>query len=57
MAAKTFFNLYQQGFIRTAVCIPEVRVADVSFNTKKTIELARRAARQKAIIAIFPEAI
>ncbi len=55
MAAKTFFNLYQQGFIRTAVCIPEVRVADVSFNTQKTIELARKAARQKAIIAIFPE--
>jgi len=55
MAAKTFFNLYQQGFIRTAVCIPEVRVADVSFNTRKTIELARKAARQKAIIAIFPE--
>ncbi|MRR16479.1 MAG: NAD(+) synthase [Deltaproteobacteria bacterium] len=55
MAAKTFFNLYQQGFIRAAVCIPEVRVADVSFNTQKTIELARKAAHQKAIIAIFPE--
>ena len=55
MAAKIFFNLYQQGFIRTAVCIPEVRVADISFNTKKTIELARKAARQKATIAIFPE--
>ena len=55
MAAKTFFNLYHHGFIRTAVCIPEIKVADVSFNTQKTIELAKKAAQQKAILAIFPE--
>jgi len=52
---NNFFNLYSQGFIRTAVCIPEVKVADVAFNTGKTIELARQAARQNAILAIFPE--
>ncbi|PKN20374.1 MAG: NAD(+) synthase [Deltaproteobacteria bacterium HGW-Deltaproteobacteria-6] len=55
MAAKTFFNLYHQGFIRAAVCIPEVKVADVSFNTQKTIELAKKAAQQKAVLALFPE--
>lgn len=55
MAAKTFFNLYHHGFIRTAVCIPEIKVADVSFNTQKTIELAKKAAQQKALLAIFPE--
>ncbi|NMC92808.1 MAG: NAD(+) synthase, partial [Smithella sp.] len=58
MAAErrdTFFNLYNHGFVRAAVCIPEVKVADVSFNTQKTIELARKAARQKAMLAIFPE--
>ncbi len=58
MAAKKndpFFNLYNQGFIRAAVCIPEVKVADVSFNTQKTIELATKAAKQNAIVAIFPE--
>ena len=55
MAAKTFFNLYHHGFIRTAVCIPEIKVADVSFNVQKTIELAKKAAQQKAILAIFPE--
>ena len=53
--ANRFFNLYNQGFIRTAVCIPEVKVADTVFNTKKTIELAHKAASQKAILAIFPE--
>jgi len=55
MAAKTFFNLYHQGFVRAAVCIPEVKVADVSFNVQKTMELAKKAAQQKAILAIFPE--
>jgi NAD+ synthase (glutamine-hydrolysing) len=50
-----FFNLYNHGFIRAAVCIPELKVADTSFNTQKTIELAREAASNKAILAIFPE--
>ena len=50
-----FFNLYNQGFIRVAVCLPEVRVADVFFNATQTIRLAREAADRKAIFAIFPE--
>ncbi|MGA9110869.1 MAG: NAD(+) synthase [Smithella sp.] len=52
---KSFFNLYNHGFIRAAVCIPELKVADTFFNTQKTIELAREAASHKAILAIFPE--
>jgi len=52
---KSFFNLYNHGFIRAAVCIPELKVADTLFNTQKTIELAREAASHKAILAIFPE--
>jgi len=52
---EQFFNLYHHGFIRAAVCIPELRVADTFFNTQKTIELAREAASQKAILAVFPE--
>lgn len=53
--ADSFFNLYNHGFVRTAVCVPELRVSDVPFNTHKTIELAQKAARQKAVLAIFPE--
>jgi NAD+ synthase (glutamine-hydrolysing) len=52
---SNFFNLYNHGFIRAAVCIPELKVADTFFNTQKTIELAREAASNKAILAIFPE--
>ena len=50
-----FFNLYNHGFIRTAVCLPEVRVADVSFNTAETIALIKKAADEKALFALFPE--
>lgn len=52
---KSFFNLYNHGFIRVAVCIPELKVSDTVFNTQKTIELARQAEKYKAMLAIFPE--
>ena len=55
MNQKQFFNLYNQGFIRVALCIPDVRVADVSFNATETIKLARQAAAGDAIFALFPE--
>jgi len=50
-----FFNLYRHGFIRAAVCIPEVKVADSVFNAGETIRLAREAADRKAVFALFPE--
>ncbi len=53
--ADSFFNLYRHGFIKAAVCIPELRVADPDFNAEKTIILAQEAARNHAILALFPE--
>ena len=50
-----YFNLYSHGFIRTAVCVPEVKVADTRFNAAETIRLAREAAEQHACFALFPE--
>ena len=55
MKTKQFFNLYNQGFIRVALCIPDVRVADVAFNTEETIKMARQAAEGHAIFSLFPE--
>ncbi|MDX9745730.1 MAG: NAD(+) synthase [Syntrophales bacterium] len=52
---KAFFNLYHHGFIRAAVCVPDVRVGDPDYNTEKTIELINEAARGKAVFALFPE--
>lgn len=56
MTGKTeFFNLYNHGFIRVAVGVPEARVADPSFNAARTIELMERAERQRAVLVLFPE--
>jgi NAD+ synthase (glutamine-hydrolysing) len=52
---NNFFNLYKHGFIRVAVAIPEVLVADPVFNVTHTIELAQKAAEEKAVLALFPE--
>ena len=57
MKEKHFFNLYNQGFIRVALCIPEVRVADIDFNTGEMIKMARQAAASDAIYALFPELV
>jgi NAD+ synthase (glutamine-hydrolysing) len=55
VAQKDFFNLYAHGFARVAVATPLVRVADPGYNGAQTLELMRRAAREKVALAIFPE--
>ncbi len=51
----SFFNLYSHNFIRAAVAIPEVRVADPTFNAGQTIALMQQAAQRHAVLAAFPE--
>jgi len=55
MTMKNYFNIYRHGFIRAAVCIPEVKVADTAFNVKSTLKMARKAADNHAVFALFPE--
>ncbi len=50
-----FFNIYSQGFVRVAACIPRVKVSDPLFNARETLDLARQAHDGKALIAVFPE--
>lgn len=50
-----FFNLYAHGFARVALATPEVRIGDPAANAAATLALMRQAARQKAIVAVFPE--
>lgn len=52
---NAFFNLYNHKFIRVAVAIPEVRVADPYFNATHTVSLMEKAGERKACIALFPE--
>ncbi|SES62836.1 NAD+ synthase (glutamine-hydrolysing) [Nitrosomonas marina] len=52
---REFFNLYNHGFVRVAVGIPEVRVADVEFNAAATIALMHQAVDRHAALVLFPE--
>ena len=53
--AAEFFNLYNHGFLRAAVGIPEVRVAEPTFNAARTVELMEQAGREQAGLILFPE--
>ncbi|HEU4440753.1 MAG TPA: NAD(+) synthase [Burkholderiales bacterium] len=52
---KDFFNLYRHGFARMAVATPLVRVGDPQYNLDATVKLMREAARERAVLAVFPE--
>ena len=36
MKSEPFHNPYSHGFVRAAVCIPWVRVADPAYNAERT---------------------
>jgi NAD+ synthase (glutamine-hydrolysing) len=50
-----FGSIYTHGFIRAAVCVPTLRVADPRFNAERTLALARKASEAHAAVALFPE--
>src|SRR6266576_2693792 len=52
---ERFHSLYSHGFVRAAVCIPSLRVADPIFNAERTLELARTASKSNVAVALFPE--
>ena len=51
----SFFNLYHHNFVRLAVAVPEVRVADPAFNGDRTIELMHQADARRCALVVFPE--
>jgi NAD+ synthase (glutamine-hydrolysing) len=55
IACMRFDSIYSHGFVRTAVCIPAVRVAEPRHNAAHTVELARRASDAKAAVELVPE--
>jgi NAD+ synthase (glutamine-hydrolysing) len=52
---RSFHTPYSHGFVRVAVCVPMLRVADPDFNAEHTLGLARRASEMNAAVALFPE--
>ena len=52
---KDFFNLYRHGFARLALATPTVRIGDPAHNLDATLALMQQAAREKAVLVVFPE--
>ena len=50
-----FESLYRHGFARVSVCVPHVRVADVAFNVRQTVDLAKQCHADGSVLAVFPE--
>jgi NAD+ synthase (glutamine-hydrolysing) len=50
-----FDSIYTHQFIRAAVCVPALRVADPEFNVKQTLGLAQQASKANVAVALFPE--
>src|SRR5437870_5815388 len=50
-----FDSIYTHQFIRAAVCVPSLRVADPEFNVERTLALARQASAANVAVALFPE--
>jgi NAD+ synthase (glutamine-hydrolysing) len=53
--SQEFFNLYSHDFVRVAVGVPRLRVADPAYNAAETIQLMERAVAERAVVALFPE--
>ena len=51
----SFHSLYRHGFVRVAVAVPRLRVADPAFNAARTCALAARASAAGAAVVLFPE--
>ena len=54
-AGQDFFNLHNHDFVRVAVGVPRLQVADPAFNAAQTIELMQQAVAARAAVALFPE--
>src|SRR5262245_29701272 len=50
-----FESIYSHGFVRAALCVPSLRVADPAYNLERTLDLAHQASDANAAIALFPE--
>ena len=53
--ALPFLHPYRHDFVRVAVAVPRLRVADPAFNAAETIALLEKAADEGAALVAFPE--
>jgi len=51
----SFFDPATHGFVRVAVAVPRLHVADPEQNAAETVAMLERAAGEGAVVAAFPE--
>ena len=52
---RSFFDLYAHGFVRAAIAVPRVHLADPASNADEIIRTYETAAEKGAALAVFPE--
>ena len=55
MDRDTFFDPRSHGFVRLAVAVPQIRVADPQYNAEQTWALFEQAEAAGAALVVFPE--
>jgi NAD+ synthase (glutamine-hydrolysing) len=55
MDRDAFFRPETHGFVRVAVAVPRIRVADPAFNAQASLALYEKAAAEGASLVLFPE--
>lgn len=50
-----FNSIYTHGFVRVAVGVPQLKVAEPGYNADRTVGLIERASAQGAALVLFPE--
>jgi NAD+ synthase (glutamine-hydrolysing) len=55
--ATSFFNLYTHDYVRVAVAIPTIAVADPHANARRVAQLMEQAVASHAGLVVFPELV
>jgi NAD+ synthase (glutamine-hydrolysing) len=55
MPQRTFNSVYDQGFVRTATCVPEIVLADPMRNAETVISMAMEGHRENVGLMVFTE--
>lgn len=55
MRARSFFDLYAHGFVRAAIAVPRVHLADPAENAREIVSTYEEACDAHAALVLFPE--
>jgi NAD+ synthase (glutamine-hydrolysing) len=52
---RSFFDLYAHNFVRAALVVPKLSIADPTFNAHEIVKWYTKAEESGAAVALFPE--